>query len=214
MAEDVTYTNTYMIYWQNKPYIYPNNNNTNTNPQTMSIAPINTGWHVIPTILWKHFTTPKQWCNLMINYEAYTVKGYTVTVYNPIPMTQQLAIQGTTAFTAFNNTIYTLGAQDDIYETGYHNWYSAKDTGDFRDFNVAFKEGQFKDMSTNQWKKTIFPIYTWTTPNPRQNSDSTYGYLVGKDSYTTWPRLHDQAIIPNGIFWDPLTDPDLSLIHI
>lgn len=207
MAEDVTYTNTYMMYWQNKPYLYPNNNNTDNDPQTMSTGTINTGWHIIPTMLWKHFTTPKQWCNLMINFEAYTVKGYSVTIYNPIPMTQQLAIQGTTAFTAFNNTIYTLGAQDDLYETGYHNWYDPKDTGDFKAFNVAYKEGQYKD-SANSWKKTIFPIYAWTTPNPRQTSDSTYGYLLNKDSYTTWPRVSGKGLIPNGIFWDPLTDPD------
>lgn len=207
MAEDVTYTNTYMFYWQNKPYIYPNNNNSDANPQTMASGAINTGWHIIPTMLWKHFTTPKQWTHLMINYEAYTVKGYSITIYNPIPMTQQLAIQGTTAFTAFNNTIYTLGAQDDIYETGYHNWYSTEDTGDFKSFNVAFKEGQFKDAN-NSWKKTLFPIYLWRTPNPRQTSDSTYGYLLGKDAYTTWPRLHDQLVVPNGLFWDPLNDPD------
>lgn len=207
MAEDVTYTNTYMIYWENKPYLYPNNDNTAAEPQIMLVGAINTGWHVIPAILWKHFTTPKQWIDFMINYEAYTVKGYSITIYNPVPMTQQLAIQGTTAFTAFNNTIYTLGAQDDIYETNYHNWYDNNRTGDFKHFNVAFKEGQFK-TTNNSWKKTMFPTYFWQTANPRNISSSTYGYLTGRDSYTTWPRDQSRKIIPNGIFWDPLNDPD------
>ncbi|API68924.1 capsid protein 1 [Chaphamaparvovirus chiropteran1] len=206
MAEDVSYTNTYMAYWKNGPYIYPNND---TDPksktgQVMSTGEINTGWHIIPTILWKHFTTPKQWCNFMIKYEAYTVKGYTVTVYNPIPMTQQLAIQGTTAFTAFNNTIYTLGAQDDIYETSYHNWYL--DTP-FNHFNLAYKEGQYKD-NNNSWNKTVFPVYSWRTANPRNVSDTTYSYIPTVLSYSTWPRVANESDIPNGLFWDPLTDPD------
>lgn len=206
MAEDVTYTNTYMAYWGNKPYIYPTQTGLNDNPSCITTGTMNTGWHIIPTMLWKHFTTPKQWCNLMIHYEAYTVKGYSVTVYNPIPMTQQLAIQGTTAFTAFNNTIYTLGAQDDLYETAYHNWYSDTDTGNFRQFNLAYKEGHFRVQDA--WIKTMFPIYLWKTANPRNISDSTYSYQVGIDSYGIWPRNATQNIIPNGIFWDPLNDPE------
>nr|WFP21503.1 capsid protein 1 [Molossus molossus chaphamaparvovirus] len=206
MAEDVTYTNTYMAYWKNGPYIYPNNKTdiSDNKIQTITTGEINTGWHIIPTILWKHFTTPKQWVEFMIKYEAYTVKGYSVTVYNPIPMTQQLAIQGTTAFTAFNNTIYTLGAQDDIYETSYHNWYIDIP---FNHFNLAFKEGQFKD-NNNTWNKTVFPVYSWRTANPRNISDTTYSYLTGINSYSTWPRVSGSTDIPNGLFWDPLTDPD------
>uniref|UniRef100_A0AAU7P184 Structural protein VP1 n=1 Tax=Hamaparvovirinae sp. TaxID=2809447 RepID=A0AAU7P184_9VIRU len=207
MAEDVTYTNTYMAYWQNKPYIYPNPVGGEQEVYTMSSGEINTGWHIIPTILWKHFTTPKQWCNFMINYEAYTVKGYTVTIYNPIPMTMQLAIQGTTAFTAFNNTIYTVGAQDDIYETSYHNWYNSNINGDFIYFNLAFKEGQYKTDS-GSWKKTVFPIYAWKTANPRDDSSSTYSYLSRVDSYAVWPRVAGKNVMPNGIFWDPFNDPD------
>lgn len=206
MAEDVTYTNTYMAYWGNKPYIYPTQTGLNDNPSCITTGTMNTGWHIIPTMLWKHFTTPKQWCNLMIHYEAYTVKGYSVTVYNPIPMTQQLAIQGTTAFTAFNNTIYTLGAQDDLYETAYHNWYSDTDTGNFKHFNLAYKEGHFRVQDA--WTKTMFPLYLWKTANPRNISDSTYSYQVGIDSYGIWPRNATQNIIPNGIFWDPLSDPE------
>lgn len=206
MAEDISFTNTYMAYWKNGPYIYPNNKTTDseTNIQTLEAGEINTGWHIIPTMLWKHFTTPKQWIEFMIHYEAYTVKGYTVTVYNPVPMTQQLAIQGTTAFTAFNNTIYTLGAQDDIYETNFHNWYIDMP---FADFNLAYKEGQFKN-GNNTWNKTVFPIYSWKTPNVRQSADSTYSYLQGVASEAVWPRAHEKQLMPNGIFWDPLNDPD------
>uniref|UniRef100_A0AAU7P157 Structural protein VP1 n=1 Tax=Hamaparvovirinae sp. TaxID=2809447 RepID=A0AAU7P157_9VIRU len=206
MAEDISFTNTYMAYWKNLPYIYPNNNTepNATVEQLQKIGELNTGWHIIPTMLWKHFTTPKQWVEFMIKYEAYSIKGYTVTVYNPVPMTQQLAIQGTTAFTAFNNTIYTLGAQDDIYETNYHNWYTDIP---FNHFNLAYKEGQFKD-NNNTWNKTVFPVYAWKTANPRNISDATYGYVHGVSSFTTWPRVNDADMIPNGLFWDPLTDPD------
>nr|WMM64981.1 capsid protein VP1 [Hedgehog chapparvovirus] len=205
MAEDITFTNTYMCYWKNLPYHYPNWSLEQRN-QIQATGEINTGWHIIPTMLWRHFTTPKQWTHFMIDFEAYTVKGYTVTIYNPIPMTQQLAIQGTTAFTAFNNTIYTIGAQDDLYETGYHHWLN-EESGDFKYFNLAFKEGQYRN-ATGTYKKTIFPTYLWRTANPRNVSNSTYSWLLDIDSYSTWPRVQGQTYIPNGIFWDPLTDPD------
>lgn len=205
MAEDITYHNTYMVYWKNQPYIYPNTHVNPPNENTMSSGGINTGWHVVPTILWKHFVTPKQWVEFTINYEAYTVKGYSCTIYNPIPMTQQLAIQGTTAFTAFNNTIYTLGAQDDLYETAYHNWYNATTTGDFRQFNLSFKEGQYKNHA-DAWKKTIWPIYEWRTENARNASSSTYSYLNTVDSYGIWPRSKEKELVPTGVFWDPLND--------
>nr|AWB14584.1 VP1 [Murine chapparvovirus] len=205
MAEDVTFHNTYMVYWKNQPFIYPNTNINPPNAHTMSAGAINTGWHIIPTILWKHFLTPKQWTEFTINFEAYTVKGYSCTIYNPIPMTQQLAIQGTTAFTAFNNTIYTLGAQDDLYETAYHNWYNDDATGDYKAFNLSFKEGQYKNFN-GSWKKTMWPIYSWRTENARNASSSTYSYLNGIDSYAVWPRTKDKELIPTGVFWDPLND--------
>uniref|UniRef100_A0AAU7E250 Capsid protein n=1 Tax=Mastomys rat parvovirus TaxID=3141922 RepID=A0AAU7E250_9VIRU len=205
MAENLTYHNTYMVYWGNQPYIYPSTNKNPPNAHTMPAGEINTGWHIIPTILWKHFLTPRQWIELTINYEAYTVKGYSCTIYNPIPMTQQLAIQGTTAFTAFNNTIYTLGAQDDLYETSYHNWWNQNTTGDFRDFNLSYKEGQFKNAS-GTWKKTKWPIYSWKTENARNASSATYSYLNGVDSYANWPREKSKELVPTGVFWDPLND--------
>nr|WPH57527.1 VP [Ursus thibetanus ussuricus chapparvovirus] len=207
MAEDITYHNTYMVYWGNQPYIYPATRNAPPNAHTMPAGGINTGWHIIPTILWKHFVTPKQWVEFTINYEAYSVKGYSCTIYNPIPMTQQLAIQGTTAFTAFNNTIYTLGAQDDLYETMYHNWWSETTTADFRYFNLSYKEGQYKNVN-GTWKKTKWPIYTWQTENARNNSSATYSYLTSIDSYSSWPRVREQEVIPTGVFWDPLNDAD------
>ncbi|QBJ04588.1 VP1/VP2 [Tasmanian devil-associated chapparvovirus 2] len=207
MAEDISYHNTYMVYWGNQPFIYPNTNSTGDDPYTMPAGSINTGWHVIPTMLWKHFLTPRQWVELTINNEAYTVKGYSCTIYNPIPMTQQLAIQGTTAFTAFNNTIYTLGAQDDLYETSYFDWWSENTVGTFRTFNLSFKEGQYKDTN-GAWKKTKWPIYSWKCENARNVSSSTYSYLTGVNSYSTWPRdsTKGKELIPTGVFWDPLND--------
>ncbi|UOH27048.1 capsid protein 1 [Galliform chaphamaparvovirus 9] len=91
MAEKVTFTNTYMTYIQNKPYVYPTTQNNTTNDD----GGFNTGWHVIPNMLWSHFVTPRQWHEFVINHEAYKVEGWKVTLFNMVPMTTQIAIQKT-----------------------------------------------------------------------------------------------------------------------
>lgn len=210
----VSYSNTWMGYWENNPYVYPENKHSYTAVFSNSTtASFNTGWHVIPTMLWKHFITPKQWADMCINYEAYHVEGFSVTVYNPVPMTTQLAIQGTTAFTAFNNTIYSMGCMDDYYETSYYNWYDR--VHGMRLWNILYKEGQYRN--DRQWVRTILPTYHWAPPLTRVNNTRVWGPMANtglsrEEGTAVWPLQYEPSgatqSIPSGIIWDPLNEPD------
>lgn len=209
MADSISLSSNFMCYWDNTPYNYTTAAITQINNATT----VNTGWHVLPNILWKHFLSPRQWYEMCIKYEAYHVEGYTSTLYNAIPLTQNLAIQGTSTFTAFNNTIYSLGAQDTLYETSYHNWW--KDPI-WKDFFVAYKEGLIISGSSeaSQQHRALLPKYLWEIPDTDPYDPYTWCWdPVAPEyppSYTTWPHTNqgNQITRPSGIFWDPLTDPD------
>lgn len=145
---------------------------------------------------------------MVIQYEAYCVKGFSCTVYNPVPMTQQLAIQGTTTFTAFNNTIYSLGTKDDLYETAWYDWNDPTGTAGFNNFNLAYKEGYYLDQpkSTTQ-KRTVLPVYYWTAPNTHVADVNTWMWNDNVTGYSSYPsgNAADRPYIPDGVFWDPLT---------
>lgn len=200
MAETEVITNSWLTYIENRPYIYPTNDKDLHAAETYT-----TGWHIFPSILWKHFVTPKQWQELLIKYEAYHVKGINITCFNMVPMTTQLAIQSTNIFTAFNNCIYAMGYTDNLYETNWENWFD-------QDFNIVYKEGLYckKDQTTTQ--RWILPKFWWRIPNARarratyNNKDGTgvSGVFYGGQNDTgegVWSR-------PTGVIWDPLNRPD------
>lgn len=190
MSKPWTVSTVYMTYITNQPYIYPRNN-VNREGNTIN-ATYNTGWHILPTILNKHFFTPKAWAELCINNQAYHVKGYTIELFNPVPLTTQLAIQGTTAFTAFNNTIYGFGYQDQEYETPWENWFST--TNAPFSHNLVYKEGLIQDPGQSTGHRYMLPIYAYDTARVRLLNQNTANFPTDGT--------------PTGIFWDPFNDPD------
>lgn len=216
MAEHISLSNTFMAYWENNPYSYPPTYPIQKN-NTLSFY---TGWHVLPNILWRHFLSPKQWYEMCINYEAYHVEGTSTTVFNPIPITQNLAIQGTNTFTAFNNTIYSMGVTDDLYETAYYNWYEDKI---WKNWYVAYKEGHIpktttQDGITTSWDRLTLPVYSWESGGTAPETNVTWTWNTSVDtggqnfptSGTTWPHtdVNEQRSFGSGCFWDPFCNPD------
>lgn len=199
MAKRWVIENCYCCYIGNQPYIYPNDDlgySGSVLGQTY-----NTGYHVVPNILWSHYCTPKQWADLIINNQAIHVEGYEIDIFNPIPMTTQLAIQGTNAFTSFNNTIYGWAYQDKEYETPWENWYHSLNQDHTP--NLLYKEGLQCKFNGTQKYRFSWPIYAYESPrrrfatkntpgNARQNSNQSVFYVEGN---------------PTGLIWDPLNDP-------
>lgn len=222
MARKVAYKNVYMTYIKNDPYNYPSINvnqiSSNTHQQGKAI---NTGWHIIPNFMWRHFMVPRQWMDLMVNYEAYRVLGTKCTIYNPIPITSNLSLQRINTFSAFNNCSYGLTYTDDIYETSWFPWNLL----DERDqLHLSNREGMLwygdqlsgdGNAATYQKKRYYWPEYYWMRPNQRTfwpniwsqgNSDNSGTY----DCQTAW-NADDTAgyiSLPAGVFWDPYNRPD------
>lgn len=194
MAEDVTFTNCYCCYITNNPYQYPSAVSEEQNNRTQ----IQTGWHPIPCILWSHFVTPKEWAEFQIKYEAYTVKGYKIKLFNMIPMTTQLAFGANQVYTAFNNCIYAVGYQDDFYETSWENWYL--DDNRWKQPHLAFKEGMYFDSTAP--KRFMLPQYTWEIPNFRY-----YNQWSASNSNQNASGVFPTAGFPTGLFWDPFNHP-------
>lgn len=201
MAESHSITNTYMAYISNTPYSYPPDNNATVSNANGAQAFL-TGWSPIPNMLWKHFVTPKQWAELLIKYEAYHVDSIHITVFNMIPMTTQLAIQGNTLFTAFNNTIYALGYQDTLYETSWAPWLD-------KDFyavpNLAWKEGLIFNVGAATKKRAQLPIYSWQQPTTRvQSAETMSNSSINQAGNGVFPN----GGLPSGLFWDPFNRPE------
>nr|QKE55010.1 MAG: hypothetical protein [Parvoviridae sp.] len=207
-VEPYSISNSWLAYIQNQPYQYPNDNNSLTGD---GVDFFNTGWHILPNMLWKHLVTPKQWSELTIKAEAYHVESITTTVFNMVPMTTQLAIQSTNVFTAFNNTIYALGYTDDLYETNWKNWYPH----DFKlTHSLLYKEGLVCEVGANTKKRNMLPIYGWRIPNTRPLSKNSYNNRTGLGLSSVYPAGQnnpnetnfDQR--PSGCVWDPMNRPN------
>nr|QKE54982.1 MAG: capsid protein [Parvoviridae sp.] len=200
MAEDFTFSTCYMAYIGNTPYSYPADNADKVETSTA----YQTGYHIIPNILWRHYATPKQWFTFTSKYEAYHVHAAEAHVFNMIPMTQQLAIQQTSTFTAFNNCVYGWGYTDKYYETSWYNYFDST-AQSIDSHNLAYKEGQIHKANSDTKIRYILPKYNWQVPHTRTSTDNTWanfqtGGGAGLGVYPTTGK-------PTGIFWDPLNEP-------
>lgn len=200
MAEDVSFSNCYIAYIENTPYTLPPDQATHDSQSyTQTWA---TGWHVLPTMLWKHYITPKNWFHLVHSYEAYTVESTTCTLFNMIPMATQIAIQSTNLFTSFNNCIYAWGYTDDLYETNYHDWWTES-----LQPNFFYPEGLYTSPNTNSWKRYTFPKYSYRVPLFRVSAESTFGYNQ-HNARAVFPLTPTNLYTPSGIVWNPLNRPN------
>lgn len=220
MAKTITISNNAVVYISNNPYSYPPDDKSSieisSKEPDKQLTSYYTGWHIVPNILWKHFVTPKQWFDLIINYEAYHVKGYKITLFNMIPLTTQLAIQGNTIFTAFNNCVYGLGYQDELYETAWHNWYGTSGSNTF-DPNLMYKEGLMFKPGTATKTRTMWPIYYWEPNNAFAKELWTWNMIWFRDNNLPTPGggafnvdgvYPGEGYKPTGLVWDPFNRPN------
>nr|QTE03862.1 MAG: capsid protein [Fringilla montifringilla Chaphamaparvovirus] len=194
-------TNLRSIYWDNQIYRYPlpylKAQTTGSRVQEWPgnfLPPINTGWHILPNMLWGHLASPRQWWEMVQKFEAISVTGVTMKIFNPIPIQTAISFQGTNTFPAFNNTVYSLTYTDDLYETPWFDWTADvyannKPINMYYEFNPAFKEGlvpnsvnqkfpQANDIADSMKKleqrediypKQYFSMITQNTPSSVQN---------------------------------------------
>lgn len=198
MADDITFSHVYGAYIENRPYRYPDQHNWALTTHTFD-----TGWQIIPNILWRHYATPKDLAELEINYEAYSIKGGKATLFNPIPMTSQMSFQRNSIFTAFNNCMYILGTSDPYYETNWFNFYSDLSA---HSPSLFYKEGvrlKASDSASATMTRYLLPRFTYNTPNGRPTFESTFANMVdgGQGCYPS-------TRIASGVIWDPMNDPD------
>lgn len=188
------------IYITNQPYYYPvpffrATGTGTTNEQVGSFAPlINTGWHIIPNLLWGHICRPREWYEMLIKYEAIQVTGIKCRLFNPIPIQTATAFQGNATFPAFNNTVYALAYNDDIYETPWFNWWckaysSSNDKRDmFYEWNPAYKEGAIPAQLTTSFAT----IPEGQCAQQRQKYNETAGVMSYPKEFTTRTHQSDE----------------------
>lgn len=195
-----TYSNVFQAYITNHPYEYPPENaDLVTDGYT-----VNTGYHILPTMLLRHYLTPKNWFDLHIKASHWKVLSTNTTCFNMIPMTMQLSFQGTQGFTSFNNSIYALGFTDKLYETNWYHWLGV-DEGHERDSpNLFYKEGMMPLLNGTQPQRYMPPKFFWKYPAWRSWNDFTWSNDSGLNGQGIWPKEQKYA----GLLWDPLNRPD------
>nr|WPV87705.1 capsid protein VP1 [Chaphamaparvovirus anseriform 7] len=228
MTETIAFENVYMCYIKNEPYKYPSIDvDIMVEGTTAPWEYIDTGWHIIPNFLWRHCVIPRQWASLVTNCEAYALKAVEGVIYNPIPITTNIAIQRTNLFSAFNNCTYALTYDDNKYET---NWFRWNDLTRQRQLHLSQREGiiwygtqQVTGDSNNQTHEYYptryhWPIFGWQRPQMRTVINDVWSQgKIGQAGVfdcdtstqdTTTGILGHRHALPGGIFWDPFNCPD------
>ncbi|QNA42603.1 capsid protein [Chapparvovirus sp.] len=222
MADDFSFSTLRSVYVDNETYDYPFGT-YNFSEGGMYVHPVKTGWQVIPNILWEHFVSPKDFYEMTIKYEAVKVKSIECTLFNMIPIQSTLAIQGTSTFSAFNNTVYLMGYNDTLYETPPFPWTYISPSTTLTPFfdnnwNPAYKEGKYvvkgkwcRNQSIQKpWyeRNQLFPNDTAGTdcPDPETkrmrtgkinqttSTEKTYTTALQKLPHYTWGQGANQAI--------------------
>lgn len=133
---------------------------------------VKTGWHFIPNQRWANFLNPRQWFDLVTNHESFRLSKIEITVQNMIPLTDNLSIDQNTTFMSFNNTIYALGYQDNIYETVFVEGDNEED--------LLWREGIKYKMTTSSTiaiqGKSYLPQYTHFLPMQLDKPLAIYGW--------------------------------------
>ncbi|UOH27032.1 capsid protein 1 [Chaphamaparvovirus galliform5] len=216
MTETVVFRNVYMCYVDNDPYKYPSIEvPTIVSGNNSEAELISTGWHIIPNFLWRHVCTPKQWFQLVTQFESYSVKGINGVIYNPIPITTNISLQRVSQFSAFNNCTYGMTYTDRHYETQFMEW---NNIGNTSQLHLGQREGliwygaQTGTDGSHMSKRYQWPKYKWRRPNMRTpihecwaqgKGDGNGVYdVAGAEIY------HSHLRTPNGVFWDPFNCPD------
>lgn len=223
MTETIAFENCYMTYIDNNPYHYPSIDvDITVEGHTAPHEYINTGWHVIPNFLWRHVVTPRQWAALVTQCEAYSVKGIEGIIYNPIPITHNIAIQRVNTFSAFNNCTYGITYTDNKYETNWQRWNDLPRT---EQLHLALREGIIWTGTQTQTgddpvdhipRRYQWPIFHWQRPQMRtllndvwsQGKIGQAGVFDVDASTTDVQMIERKHALPGGIFWDPFNCPD------
>lgn len=156
--------------------------------------PRHTGWQLLPNTLVGHMLSPAQWWDVTRTFEAMRVDEVTGTVFNMIPLTETMAIQGNTTFTAFNNTLYAMGYCDNKYETQLYDWTLAYDN-----FTLFQKEGMESVNTGTSARMNLPEYYHYLWAHPEYPSCWPVGDTPGTDQ--AYPQMA-------GTLWDPLNCPD------
>lgn len=218
MTESHTFRNVYMGYLENNPYHYPSIDVQHVDASKALHEYIWTGWQIFPNFLWRHVCTPAQWCWLQTSAEEICLKGVSLTLYNPIPITSNLSINRTSTFAAFNNCVYGMFYEDNLYETDWFLWQQLPEE---QELCLAHREGLIwtgDDTNTGvntpgppayTQKKYIWPQYRWRRPLTRTDFDAVWSQgLTGQAGVYNVYSGDDQIIVPSGLFWDPLNRPE------
>lgn len=219
MSRTIAFENVYMTYIDNWPYQYPSRDieHTITQSNTLYDYEINTGWHIIPNFLWRHYVIPRQWDSLVRECEAYQVKGVECTVYNPIPITTNISLQRVSLFSAFNNCTYALTYTDNKYETDWFPWTTLpKDQQLYlsQREGIIFKGNQLSSSSSGTYTSSRYswPIYSWRKPNMLTVLDNVWSQgktgNAGVHNVQTGSISEGKLVSPSGLFWDPFNCPD------